>query len=284
MFQKKLKNNAKYYIELPGMLSDCIGDVTIDQKYAIVQIHPTYSLAIVPFEKESHPTYEVVIFYSNCLAYEHELPVSIYTKKKKFYIEPITNTTNRRSYEIITQVYETMNDIRFGSGIVSFRYPGFIKEVDLQYSTKYHGAEKELSLYATALRQIDPLSEFLCYYRIIESITGGNGKDWIDSNIHRIGTYNFGFLDFGDMAYFHKTKRRTNLFSLYRRKAISRINILNKRLPPGKISYYLYNEVRCGIAHGKNIKEYDFDYNVMEISKDNFIMKMLSRIAIEDKI
>ena len=48
---------------------------------------------------------------------------------------------------------------------------------------------------------------------------------------------------------------------------------------------YFYHENRCGIAHGKaDIKEYDFGFNIEEISKDIYILKLLSRIAIEDKI
>jgi hypothetical protein len=288
MNKKRLQKTPKFYIEMPGMISDCVGNVTIDSKYGILQVHPTYSLAILPYEGEPQPSFEEIVFYVNCLAFEHELPVSIFPVNQKPLIEPILGARGKESFkygnDTITQAYEALNYAKFGLGSVSFRHPGFGKEINIQYSKKYQGADKELSLYSTALRQLDPLSEFLCYYRIIESVSGNNGKGWIDTNIHRIKTFDFGFLEFGDMDFYNK-KRRTNLFSIYRRKATSRLEKLNRRLGPGKLSYYLYNENRCGIAHGKDkVIEYDFNYNVIEVSKDNYIMKLLSRIAIEDKI
>ena len=268
------------------MVSDCIGQITIDNKYALIQIHPTYSIAIVPYINEPHPTLELVVFYANCLAYEHEIPVSVYPKNRKALIEPIIK--GKKGYQqyndTLCQAYEMLNSIRFGLGNVVFRYEAFDKELDISYSIRYQEVEKEISIYATALRQLDPLSEYLNYYRIIESVSNNNGKGWIDSNINRMKNYDFGFLQFGgwNMAC---EKRRKNLYSIYRNKALSRLKKLENIYPQDTISSYLYNDNRCGIAHGKaNVKQFDFNYNVIEISQDNYILKLLSRIAIEDKI
>jgi len=146
---------------------------------------------------------------------------------------------------------------------------------------------KELSLYSTALRQIDPFSEFLDYYRVIESISGSNGRDWISKNLPRLEVYNFGFLEFGSDALprIHKHRRRINVFSVYRRRALARLRILTRQLAGKSVAEYFYVENRCGIAHGKqNVKKYDFKYNIEAVSKDNYILKLLSRMGIEDKI
>ncbi|MBE6823104.1 MAG: hypothetical protein E7518_08430 [Ruminococcaceae bacterium] len=285
MIENSFDKHIKYYIEMPGTISDSIGSVKIDNKFILIPVEPICSWSLMPYEKVSQPTFAEVVFYANCLAYEHELPTSIYSVNKKPFIKPIigNNSYIGRSYDIITQAYEFINDIKFGFGNVVFRYSDSDKEVDIQYSIKYKKVARELSLYATALRQLDPLSEFLCYYRIIEFITGDNGKNWIEANITRINNYNFGFLELRNINSLN-SKRKTNLFSIYRRKAMIQINNINKKYP-GKLTHYLYNQNRCGVAHGKdNIIEYDFNYNVTEISKDNYIMKLLSRLSIEDKI
>ncbi len=60
---------------------------------------------------------------------------------------------------------------------------------------------------------------------------------------------------------------------------------LSANLYGGSIADYFYNENRCGIAHGKtNIKTYDFSYTIEEISADIYILKLLARIAIEDRL
>jgi len=181
--------------------------------------------------------------------------------------------------------YEALNSIRLGPlGYVNFRWPGFQKEVDIPYTKKFSMVSKELSLYSTAVRQLDPLSEFLCYYRVIESVAGTNGKDWISKNLNRIEKYNFGFLEFGTDAGNGPRLRRTNVFSIYRKRALERLKELEGKLDGSSVSDYFYHENRCGIAHGKrNIKEYDFKYNIEEISRDAGILKLLSRIAVEDK-
>jgi hypothetical protein len=155
----------------------------------------------------------------------------------------------------------------------------------LPLTAKYSIVSKELGLYSTALRQLDPLSEFLCYYRIIESISRDNGKDWLSVNLSRLENYDFGFLEFEVIGEerVRKNQRRKNLFGFYRRRALSRLKTLTARLSKKSIEEYFYNENRCGIAHGKtDVKSYDFGFNIREISQDVYILKLLARIAIEN--
>ena len=49
--------------------------------------------------------------------------------------------------------------------------------------------------------QFEPFSDFLHYYRIIESVDRGNGKEWIRANLDRIENFDFGFLELGDDGY-----------------------------------------------------------------------------------
>jgi hypothetical protein len=78
---------------------------------------------------------------------------------------------------------------------------------------------------------------------------------------------------------------RTNLFSVYRRRAKSRINLLSKKLSTGDIAEYFYNVLRCGIAHGRtDVIDYDYGFNIVEVSQDLIVLKLLARIAVEQKV
>lgn len=286
----RYRKDVKYFIEMVGMRSDCMGYVTLDDgKYALIQCHPTYCIAIAPVVNANHPTFKEGVFYTNCLSYEHDLPAFICpAKKRKALVQPVEQGKNKYINDSFFQnlgiAYEALNSIRLGSlGYVCFKWPGFDKKVDIPYTKRYSGVKKEVSLYSTAVRQIDPLSEFLGYYRIIESISGNNGKQWISKNLYKLNDYNFGFLEFGSAIQAGEKRRRINVFTTYRRRALKRIKEL--KLSGKGIVKHLYNVNRCGIAHGYgDIKYYDFGYNVKEISKDVYILKLLSRIAIENKI
>ena len=98
-------------------------------------------------------------------------------------------------------------------------------------------------------------------------------------------SHNFGFLDFVTEARRGHRIRRTNVFSIYRKRALGRLRELECKLVGSSVADYFYHENRCGIAHGKSrVKEYDFEFNIEELSKDAYVLKLLSRIAIEDKI
>lgn len=294
MEKTKYREDVKYFIEIVGMASNCINDVTLDSKYALIQIPPTHShsLAITPPIGTNHPTFEKFVFYTNCLAYEHDLPAFICPVKRKALIQPIEKGRNEyindSFFDSFGMACEAIKSIRLGPlGYVYFRWPGFEREIDLLYTKKYSKVKKELSLYSTALRQIDPLSEFLDYYRVIERISGADGKDWILNNLSRLKSYNFGFLKFGSVVSprIRKYSRSINAFSVYRRRALARLRKLTRQFAGNRVAEYFYVGNRCGIAHGKrNIKEYDFGYNIEMISKDNYILKLLCRMGIEDKI
>lgn len=281
------RKDINYFIEMVGMASDCVGNVSVDSKYALIQLHPTYTIAIAPQIGTDRPTFEEAVFYRNCLAYEHDLPAIVLPAKKKALVQPIvkgpSKCINDLYFDSTCIAYEELNSIRLGPLIyVYFRWPGLDREINLPYTNKYSRVAKELSLYSTAVRQLDPLSEFLHYYRVIESVSSTNGKDWISKNLSRLASYEFGFLEFGSGDEPRKG-RRTNVFNIYRKRALTRLRNLKNKLAEKSVADYFYHENRCGIAHGTSkVKVYDFD--VREILEDTYILKLLSRIAIEDKL
>src|SRR5207245_1451766 len=97
-------------------------------------------------------------------------------------------------------MHAMVQDARVGVGAsYDFKWARPGNALDLAISDAYGGAETLLRLYGTALRQADPLSEFLNYYRVIEAVaeqdTGErNGKKWVATNLASLDGHEFGRL------------------------------------------------------------------------------------------
>lgn len=280
----------------PGIRFDALALMTLDHRYYLYRIeHPPSPLFIGAINEE-FSQWEDMAFYSNFFAYTHDVPTVFRSLKEgnSSPVKPIIKVQNNdfidndSSYydEHIQGIFDSIVGIKL-NGLVKFRWEkAYYKTININVPNEFLNSKKELQLYSMALKQADPLSEFLCYYRIIESISGNNGKDWIKNNLSKINKYNFGFLELVHPFKRESEKlRRRNVFSDYRRKAIKRINELVNHLNGTPIEKYLYNEIRCGIAHGKeNIKTHDNFNTVQQISQDSYIMKLLARIAIETNL
>jgi hypothetical protein len=191
----------KYFIELVGVAFDSIGQVIIDGKYALLQFRRSDSTAIIPLAGIDQPSFSEVVFYTHCLSYLHEIPAFVWPAKGNAFTKPIekekVDFLNKSYFDDLHTAYELINSFRLGPlAYVYFRFSGFSDVVNLRFSPKYAMASQEIALYSTALRQLDPLSEFLGYYRVIESVSGTNGKDWLAANLGRLDNYDFGFLEY----------------------------------------------------------------------------------------
>ena len=286
---RKYRQNWKHVISIPKLGGRYIGYITIDSKYLLWKDPYSYDFFILPALGSEHPSFDELVFYANCLAYDHDTPTLLSPRYGRRTVEPLKAYSRKKSglssyRDDQLAVLEFLGGLKWGgTQYVLFRWADFEQRVDLKYSTQYLPAAEELSLYSLALRQFDPLSEFLHYYRIMERADKGNGKNWIADNLDRIKTFDFGFLEFEEGLYLGnpKTKRRVNLFQRYRRKAQKRL----QKLSGVTIQDYFYHVNRCGIAHGKkDLRHYDFSTTVADIWQDVYIIKLLSRIAIQDKM
>ena len=281
----------KYYIQLAGLRGDSIPDVVLDNSYLLRQIHPYNTIYILPIKNYKHPSFNELVFYTNFLAYQYDLPAFFSTvdrRIKRAPITPIFKAKNPVEYpdyyfynKSLELAFSAIAEIRFGSGEIFFGGDDFInKEVINLNTNKIRNVSKEISLYSMALNQLDPLSEYLNYYRVIESVSRSNGKTWIKNNIEKIYSYTFGKLLIKDWI----NRKTKNLWTIYKRKAVIRLNQLKQSKNYDDIARYLYNYNRCGIAHGKdNIITQSNSINLSEVIKDMYLLKLLARIAIDDK-
>ena len=284
------RRDWKHFISLPQLWVEYIGHVNIDSKYLLFKDPNSYDFFVIPTLGSEHPSLDELVFYANCLAYDHDAPALVLPRFGRAIVKPLKGhgrKFNREQYRNEQcEMFESLGGLKWGSlQHVPFRWSDLEQAVDLRYSANYGSAAKELSLYSQALRQFDPLSEFLHYYRIMESADGRKGKNWIAENLDRIKTFDFGFLEFEDGLYFEKPRRRVNLFQRYRRRAQERLKQLRQESSKQPIQDYFYHVNRCGIAHGKNnLRHYDFSTTVEDIWRDLYIIKLLARIAIQDKM
>jgi len=289
-----------YVIEAVGLASDEVRGVVVDNKVALEQIHPGYSLALLPLTDDTAVSYADAVFYADCFSYDHEIPTvalpGVLQWKQagiRFVLWKKGRTgAARDAYrDELAAGLESVNVLRFGPFFsVRFRYQGPVllpattgqPAARLKYSSKYRRAEKEIHLYSLGLKQLDPLSEYLCYYRVLESASGSNGKRWLEDNLDRLPSTRFGMLPLSRVR--PGSRRRTNLFTILRRRAVPHLRKLQKTMSCAAIARRFYSTNRCGIAHGESIQRWDFGPDFGDVYRDMWVVKLMARLAIADKL
>lgn len=306
---------AKYVLTPFGLASDTVGDVTIDTRIALIQPHPDSELYLCPIIPNPQPDLSMAWFYADCIAFDHDIPVIVSptpTDIRRFGFRYIYNGT-QKTREISTHNVntgavsiihrkspspETLAKLFFNdqlNGILSeirelhhgpltyieFRHDGWNGRIDIPYTRAYSLASQEIHLYATALRQADTLSEYLAYYRVIESATNSNGKSWVATALLGLRQHRFDIILIGLID----ERESTNLMAIFRRRALRRLRfLLERHQTPTNVANYLYNVNRCGIAHGRQIVRADITPSYFEMVKDTYLVKLLARLAIDEKL
>lgn len=309
---------AHYTICPCGLASATVGNVIIDRRIALIQPNPESILYLCPLRPNPHPTNAEAWFYNDCISYEHDLPSIVCQSKeqvadykhrylhsgpskpreyqiinlgkdvppKKFVRHPIPPDALPQTFLVdqLLSILEETRELRHGPNTyVFFRTHRYRRRVYLDYSKLYGSVSKEISLYSAALRQADFLFEYLGYYRVIESATGSNGKRWITDALDRINYHRFRKVLMGhqmDDNYCPK-----NIILEYHKRAKDRLRQLKKAMQTNvDLARYFYNTNRCGIAHGRGqVIKADITPSYFDIALDTVVLKLLSRMAIDEK-
>jgi hypothetical protein len=309
---------AKYVLCPFGLASDTVGDVTVDQHIALMQSHPDSEICLCPVAGKRQPKEAMAWYYADCIAYDHDIPVIVLPTGGDFerfayryalspgssnaehqwhgrddsslrikgtaYVVSRRDTVKEYYIQQLCTILGEVREIRQGPlTYIVFRYGRPGARTDLAYSTDYAKASQDIHLYAVALRQADTLSEFLCYYRVIESVTNSNGVTWVTTAINRLGSHDFGRIEIGyELALVPRTR---NLLAIWRRRAFQRLSTLRRRHSSAEeIAKYLYKINRCGIAHGQKILRGDITPSYFEVVRDTYVLKLLARLAIDEKV
>lgn len=228
-------------------------------------------------EMDYEVDYKIIRLYADYISYLHEIPTDIGENKKNNNppFEPIFPYEYYMNdyMSAIRDIYNVIHQLKINGNVI-WR----IKEDEiLKIPENILNKKTELELYSMALKQTDLFAEFLFYYRVIERVSQNNGKNWIKNNIDKIKDYPFGKIEI------HDDNEIKNLLESYREKALEQLKNLD--MENIEIDKYLYENLRCGIAHGKKDdvkREYDAK-SINKILNDLYIMKLLARIAIESE-
>ena len=271
-----------YGIVMPGLRARSLDAVLFDGDCLLIEDRDWIALHAAKGAPRSTAR---AVFFANVLAYVHDAPVGFWPLVGK----PLTRSVfgdekgHHHSFEQIARIHELIHAGRVGSmASYDFKWSSPTgTSLDVPVTTAFGPATDLLAFYATALRQHDPLSEFLHYYRVLEAIDGANGKKWIANHLASLTTHKFGALliDPDDPP----RRPRRDLLQHYTRRAVKRRDqLVATRVD---IPTQLYNNLRCGIAHAKTgVKTFDFGPDVAEVTRDLPLTKMLARIAIDSRV
>ena len=281
-----------YSLECPSLYIESDVIASLDGKYLLFhKAHEPTPLYIL-IEKCKSVDFSDIAVLADAFSYHHDLPTFIrsYVKQEGYLFKPLVGDWNgdklldeRIYYSNLIESYQSILNIKINGDILFKWYKCYDENTNIELSSICAKAGKEVQLYSMALKQIDPLTEYLCYYRIFESLSQNNGKSWIADNIDKISSYDFGNLEIKYSACDYKFETEY-YFKLCKERALKRIKDINEDRT--LVADYLYHTVRCGIAHGKdaNVITYDFNDNLKNVAEDIYIVKLLARIGIEEKI
>jgi hypothetical protein len=309
-------------IECYNLGTECLGAVLVDDSFWLEGHEASNSFFLIPRDSATEIPFSTASFYADCIGFEHDFsalaipPSGTYLNDVdipwpcwfKAFRDPTPSEDFVRS---LREAAEVANTLWNGLGVpIAFRYDWLdhpTEEVDgydvvrVNWEGRYSGVRHAIHLYCAALRQVDPLTAYLCFYRIIENCSGNNGKSWIEAVIEDgLDTQSIAWCECppdsivpahladlvrsDNLSKTHHEREWTNLFEIFRAMAVQRRDELKQQLSAADIARRLYNENRCGIAHGGDIRTHDLATDFREVLQDLKLLRFLSRIAIEQSI
>ena len=166
------------------------------------------TMGILPRPGEPVATLSDALWLADAVAFDHDAPVWVapawegewpdMTPKDPAAMPPI-QPINPFDGSLLHWYWEHQNmacgaaaELRFNGSYV-LRYDGEDTAApSTAFARRFEGIEQLVSLYAMAARQADPLTEYLCLYRLLEGKDKTNGKTFASGNIERLAGFNYG--------------------------------------------------------------------------------------------
>ena len=252
-------------------------------------------LGILPTNGRAPATIDDARWLADAFAFDHDAPVGIWpawegdwpTAKPKDkaahpVIQPVIPFEKQFTswyWEHINMGYVAAAELRFNGSLV-LRYDGEPNAPSTNFSARFRGREEQVGLYAMAVRQPDPLAEYLCLYRVLESADRANGKAFIRSNLAAIWDHDFGELTVISDTAEVRDGPGLNVFDVYMERAKEEIGRLSAAGTTDHATY-LY-EIRNALAHGKHrVLTARHVERAEDAGRALAIVKLLARIAVE---
>jgi hypothetical protein len=276
---------VRYLISLPGMNDGGVASFHVRGHWHVYNGTPGPGL--VPFREDRRThSLEEVTFLADCVSFDHDTPAVVRPSAgtraaRRPLIDTLFPYPQSREdqtlgyFEAVESTLAAASDLRFGNGSPTLRYLEYPALLDLH--RRFAGVAEPLTLYAMATRQVEVLSEYLCFYRVIEWARKDNGVAYIEDRLSKLPTH-----DFGDLwAERFRATRRWNIFRLYQARAARRIRDLRARFGSDHaVAVHLYS-IRNSLAHGKAKFVLDRPADLAEIGRTLVVVKLLARLVVE---
>jgi len=311
-------------LRIHGFDTELLGEMLVDDSHYLEGEEASHYFYLIPVNSSKPVAYSFGSFVADCLAFEHAIPFQALPRQNSFSFDDVPWAIKPKHRDDIldlylsniTGSYEEAAAIAEGPWFhAKFRYDlstastidhkGY-ELVHLNFSKGYARVPQALHLYNAALRQTDPLSQFLNYYRIIENLTGTNGKSWVKGSVGSLADYKmdvfatYAVLNRNRVSFIQCVERNArkylrkkrlyerakiyNFTEVIRACALARIHELKQTYTDQQIAERFWNRNRCGISHGGTIRRHDLDTDFKEILADIKLVRFLARLIIEQNI
>lgn len=250
-------------------------------------------LGVLPMNGNPPATLEDARWLADVLAFDHDAPVGLAPAWRGDppnmtpadpaahpVIQPIcpfSQAMTKWYWDSLNMSFGAAAELRFNGSYV-IRYDDDARAPSTDFSARFVGREQWVALYAMAARQPDPLSEYLCMYRVLEAADNGNGKAFSAATLPLIGSRDFGELEV--IVDVLEDVPGVNAFEIYKQRALAELDRL-KNGGVNDVPAYLY-AIRNSLAHGRHriLADRHHDRSV-GAGRALPIVKLLARMAIE---
>lgn len=289
-------NDLHWFVVFNGIADACLWGFDADG-WRLRHDHPARgTLGILPNSPGAPVvTMDEATWLADALAFDHDAPVGVRPAVTGVWphaepkdpaatppsqpVEPLDGPLVTWYWDALQTTYGAAAELRFNASYV-IRYESDFPDPGTNFSERFSGREVLVSLYAMAARQADILAEYLCLYRILEAVDGGNGTDFASAELSNLLESDFGLLRVVHDIRLNGGSLWTSVFDLYKHR--SRVE-LSRLATEGidDVPQHLYR-IRNSLAHGKTDVLVGGHGSGFETAARALpIVKLLARVAVE---
>jgi hypothetical protein len=221
------------------------------------------ALGILPMSPGgTRATVDDAMWLADVIAFDHDAPVGIRPATRGPGAPPVdpdgfpqTQPVHPYADDLFMWYWENIStasmaaaELRFNDSYVLRYLEDDPRSPRRDFSARFGERDQLVSMYAMAARQADPLSEYLCLYRILEAADNANGKTYASQMLPTFLTHDYGDLFVAPLEA-QGWEHMTHVFESYKIRANKELDSLRAQ-GVTDVPAHLYG-IRNSLAHGK---------------------------------
>jgi hypothetical protein len=236
-------------------------------------------------------TVDDAMWLADVIAFDHDAPVGIHPASggpgappkdpdglpQTQPVHPYADDLTTWYWDDISRAQGAAAELRFNDSYVLRYEDDEPRAPRRDFSTRFDGREQLVSMYAMAARQADPLSEYLCLYRILEAADSANGMRYAADLLPTFLAHDYGDLVIVDSIW---AEAMTHVFEAYKFRAKMELATLQAQ-GVDDVPEHLYR-IRNSLAHGRtDVLTGSFGSSYNAALRALPIIKLLARTVVE---